>query len=417
MASWHSTPVHRAPFSDWYSQPSKREMRQEKRMASIEKQLQALLKGASSVTPLQKSSSQKHIANAGACPEQPASDTVWICSFCDCPHNNPKKVVCRWCGRRRTTTSGSSTVGLSAPATDIPSVSVSASVPPVVLPAITPGPVDKPWMKRILSSAPSVAEPSAPTDLTSTPTAPVDASLEKRRQLEKVLADAKTSGCGEDLLKLIQKELDALPTPQVGGQLQEAGRLYQEKGKQEKHYSSQIAALDKQFENLDKQRQQLDELGKQLREQRTQLEAQHTLNMERIDAAINARVSTSPGAPLGTSSSLSLASSLVSQAHSFPFTSRATTAQVLSETLGTAVNDSSFFSNVPPEHQMAIKSFCAQVTAHFAADNPSMPASVSDRLASLPESLASSDSPMAIDPTSMSVPDDMNPHNFVGSIN
>ena len=402
MASWSSSSRH-APFSVWDSRPSKREIQQDRRMAELEKKLQSLLKDATSQS--RSPSSKKERTNSGACPEVSTPDTVWVCSFCNCPHHNPKKVVCRWCGKKRVLASDTNNAGSRSSAAPAASIPVSTAFPPVILPATSPGPIDKPWMKKILSGG-LLTQSSTAAEATASSPSPVDPSCDKRQQLEKLLADARASGCGEDLLKLLQKELEALPAPQVGGQLQETGRLYQVKAKQEKHHSSQIAALDEQFENLNKQRQQLDELEKQLCEQRKQLEAQHALNMERIDAAINTRVSANPGAVLGSLSSFSPGAVHASQAHAAPLVSQATTAQVLSATLGTAVNDPSLFCSHPPEHQAAIKQFCAQVTSHFATDRPLLSSSVSDA----PMSEAGISGIAA----EVSCPDDLNPHNFVG---
>ena len=141
-------------------------------------------------------------------------------------------------------------------------------------------------MKKILAVDTRVAQSSATVDAADSPAVAGNPSCEKRQQLVKMLAEAKESGCGDDLISLIQKEIDTLPTPQVGGQLQEAGRLYQEKAKQEKHHAAQLAALDAQAENIAQQRLKLDELEKQLTDQKKQAEAQHVSNMERIDAAI-----------------------------------------------------------------------------------------------------------------------------------
>ena len=250
-------------------------------------------------------------------------------------------------------------------------------------------------MKRILAATTSSAgtNSNGSADLGSAHAPASEANANKRMHLETMLESARASGLAQDLITHIQAELDALPALQGNSQLQEAGRLYQEKAKQEKHFASQGASLDLQVDNIRKQREQLDALEKQLATTRQELEAQHAINMERIDAAINVRVSAHGPAP-GEAPASSLASS-------------ATTAQVLSATLGTAVNDMSFFTNVPPDHQAAIRSFCLQVTSHFASDQT--PAASSPGPASSPVVLGTSSAESG---TSM----DMNPHNFVGLV-
>ena len=201
----------------------------------------------------------------------------------------------------------------------------------------------------------------------------------------------------------------------ISSQLQEAGRLYQEKAKQEKHFSSQLALLDAQAENIRKQREHLDTLDKQLAATRQELEEQHVANMERIDAAISVRVPAHT--PIASSGAEPMRLDPVSQA---------TTAQVLSATLGTAVNDASFLSNVPLEHHAAIKTFCAQVTSHYAigqssaAPTPGADASSPVSAASLPSGATGTSSVASsavLSSGAMDVdPDGLNPHNFVGRL-
>ena len=243
----------------------------------------------------------------------------------------------------------------------------------------------------------------------------MDASADKHAQLENILSSAKSSGLGEELIRHIQADLDSLPAPQTSSQLQEAGRLYQEMAKQEKHFSSQLALLDAQADNIRKQREHLDTLDKQLAATRQELEEQHVANMERIDAAISVRV------PAHTP----IASSGVEPMRLDPV-SQATTAQVLSATLGTAVNDASFLSNVPLEHHAAIKTFCAQVTSHYAigqssaAPTPGADASSPVSAASLPSGATGTSSVASsavLSSGAMDVdPDGLNPHNFVGRL-
>ena len=248
MSAWGQNRY--APLSgDWYNHRTKREVQQDRRMADLEKKLGALLK--TSQTPAARAQNKPN-RNMGTCSEKPSNDTMWICAHCTCPHSNANKLVCRWCGIKRAAT----------PAMSIPppasggsahsagSLSASASCPSVLLPVITPGPIDKPWMKRVLASAPSADSTGAPICLDSPNTALLDASADKRAQLENMLSSAKSSGLGDELIKHIQADLDSLPAPQSSSQLQEAGRLYQEKAKQEKHFSSQLALLDTQVENI-----------------------------------------------------------------------------------------------------------------------------------------------------------------------
>ena len=323
-------------------------------MAGLEKKLNTLLKSSATATSGVKPK------NASPCTEQPTAETMWIRSRCTCPHSNARKVVCRWCGQKRQADSTSAQSTPLAP-NSVPGSENSSSLLPVsvVVPKLTPGPIEKPWMKRILAATSAPADPNlANSGLSgSADTSCLEAAAGKRAQLESMLAAAKSSGLAEELIKHIQADLDALPLPQSNSQLQEAGRLYQEKAKQEKHFSSQMASLDVQFENIRKQREQLDILEKQLSATRQELEAQHVGNMERIDAAINERVSAHT--PMAGSGAATLRPDSVSQA---------TTAQVLSATLGSAVSELSFFANVPPEHQAVIKAFCAQVTSHYAID-------------------------------------------------
>ena len=373
MSTWHHNRY--APLSDWYHGQSQKDVRQDRKMASLEKKLDALLKTSSSAK------SDRKRAHPGPCLEASTPDTVWVCSSCNCPHNNIRKVVCRWCGQKRTEGVHASQKDPKNSAAASTSVSASASWPSILVPSLTPGPIDKPWMKRVLAASSTSADSgSADSGLSrSAGTAGLEAATGKRAQLENMLAIAKSSGLAEELIKHIQADLDALPVPQNNSQLQEAGRLYQEKAKQEKHFASQMASLDVQFENIRKQREHLDTLEKQLVVTRQELEAQHAGNMERIDAAINVRVS--PHTPITSSGAETLRLDPVSQA---------TTAQVLSATLGTAVNDTSFLSNVPPEHHAAIKNFCAQVTSHFAIGQssaaPTLGTSTSHFASSLPSS-------------------------------
>ena len=84
------------------------------------------------------------------------------------------------------------------------------------------------------------------------------------------------------------------------------------------------------------------------------LENEHKANMAKIDQAI-AKIRTQAGAMPTGESDLPMLDSAPSKA------------QVLSEALGNAVNDNAFFTNVSPDHQAAIKSFCALVTTAYAA--------------------------------------------------
>ena len=246
-------------------------------MAGLEKKMDALLRSSSSASS--PTALKKH-GNSGPCPEKPSSDTMWICTQCNCPHNNVRKLVCRWCNHKRSSPVQSNVSNASAPLA-AEQVRSTADAAPVVLPKLTPGPIEKPWMKKILgassmASSPQHADSAFASPVARSDTQPVagvtDASANKRAHLQQLLESAKAGCLSEDLIKNIQRELEALPTPQVGGQLQEAGRLYQEKAKQERHHASQLLALDAQFENIAKQRLKLDELEQQLQQQRKQAE-------------------------------------------------------------------------------------------------------------------------------------------------
>ena len=173
--------------------------------------------GASAVHP-ETSPTRKPRTKVGICPELPTSSTVWVCSLCKCPHNNPNKIVCRWCGNKKAIHTDTNTVGAPTSTASPGSVTASPSLPRVVIPPLTPGPIDKPWMKKILG----ISDGNSASTLASSPCSnaasygigsggaamedgPEGASA-KRESLLKMLSDAKESSCGDELVRHIQKE-------------------------------------------------------------------------------------------------------------------------------------------------------------------------------------------------------------------
>ena len=193
------------------------------------------------------------------------------------------------------------------------------------------------------------------------------------------------------VISALQADLDSLLEPKVGQDEMDQGRLLQLRAKQEAHHQSEIDAVNQELSAVQSQIEVLNSKAAQLNEVAEQTAIKHQGDMATIDQAI-AKVVPVQGA----------------KANAAPIVSQATTAQVLSATLGTAVNDPTFLSSLSPEHQAAIKSFCAQVTAHFATDHPIPSSSASD--------VSMTEASMSGGAAEVSLGNDLNPHNFVGHL-
>ena len=211
----------------------------------------------------------------------------------------------------------------------------------------------------------------------------------KRTKLIHSIEVARDAGASHAVISALQADLDSLPEPKVGQDEMDQGRLLQLRAKQQAHYQSELDALNQELSAVQLQIEVLTSKASQLQETAKTMASQHQSNLATIDQAI-AKVD--PLLVAHPSRDGSGQEGIALSAPSF--------AQVLSETLGTAVNDSSFFTNVSPEHQAAIKQFCSKVTSHFATNSSSV--SSASRFASgLPSPVCTTSS------TSMPVVSDM----------
>ena len=139
------------------------------------------------------------------------------------------------------------------------------------------------------------------------------------------------------------------------------GRLLQLRAKQQAHHQAQLDTLNQELSAVQAQIEVLRSTAAKLQESANQLMVEHQSNLSTIDQAI-ANLD-----PQRNSQVSRVDMELVGNACVMP-----NTAQMLSETLGKAVNDPSFFCNVPAEHQATVKSFCANVTTAIAAAQPAV---------------------------------------------
>ena len=403
-----------APLSEWYSRPSKREHQQDKRLAGLERKLDALLSGnaaLSATRPHKKpAATDFHTAQAGKtvrmCSEKPTVKTVWVCNECACPHDNARKLVCWWCKHKRPDPQLMESSPAAQPcAADARAVgsSGSASCSSAVGPT---GPMSKGWAVALLRKhgALSSPAPAGDTPVTSpggtasaTPASPVlpastASSVDsKRAKLFQIIQSAKDANASSAVIAALQADLDSIPESKVGQLEMDQGRLLQLRAKQQSHHQAQLDALNQELSAVHAQIEILNASAAKLQDSADQLMAEHVSNLAMIDQAIgNLEPQRNAQASHG-------GMDLDGGACLMP-----STAQVLSDTLGKAINDPSLMCNIPLEHQATVKSFCATVTAAFAATQPT-----SESQANATCALERADAGGSMD---------MNPHNVVGHL-
>ena len=397
-------------------------------MAGLEKKLEALLKNAR--TSLQPSA-EPSVAKRGKygkaegqrsskmCSEKPTQKTIWICSECACPHDNPRKLVCRWCGHKRQPPSSCESTGSPAPAV----VGASPALVPVLPTAassatssVPSGRIAKSWAvallrkqgvevstNPVLQDTASCTRESTASDLS--PVSPLP-SEEKRLKLVHSIEVARDAGASAAVISALQADLDAIPTPKVGQEEMDLGSLLQLRAKQQAHHHAELNARTQEISAIQLQIRVLTTNVERLQDAAKTLEIEHKANMAKIDQAI-AKIRTQAGAMPSGESDLPLPDSTPSKA------------QVLSEALGNAVNDTAFFTNVSPDHQAAIKSFCALVTTAYAArDQGSSVSSASHFASGVPSPVcATGSTPMPVVSGMEGIEDSMpedNRRSFVG---
>ena len=216
------------------------------------------------------------------------------------------------------------------------------------------------------------------------------ANEEKRAKLLHSIEMARDAGASTVVICALQADLDAIPTPKVGQEEMDLGSLLRLRAKQQAHHQTELEASKHEISAVQQQIQILTANVTRLQDATKTMEEEHLANMEKIDQAI-AKLR-----PQAVSSSL-IGDHAAPAAETTP-----SKAQVLSEALGNAVNDNTFFTNVLAEHQASIKSFCALVTSAYATCD--------SRSAGSASVLATADAVMQAGLTSSH---DTNPHNFV----
>ena len=271
-------------------------------------------------------------------------------------------------------------------------------------PSATTGPISKPWAVSLLrkqgvqvTSDEALREhPSSPgeNDVASNATSSGVLALEtKRAKLTHSIEIARDAGASAAVISSLQADLDAIPPPKIGEDEMDLGSLLQLRAKQQAHHQAKLETSQQEVSAIQQQIQVLTASVTRLQEATKVLEGEHQANMAKIDQAIaKIRLQAVGSSPIG-------------QLDASMLDSTPSKAQVLSEALGNAVNDNTFFTNVSAEHQAAIKTFCALVTSAYATQGHELRGSASAA------GTTDADVGMHIGLTDSH---DRNPHNFVG---
>ena len=211
------------------------------------------------------------------------------------------------------------------------------------------------------NGAVSTANAEAPSATTTHATHSTPIVESRRAKLSQIIEAAREANASSSVIAALQADLDSVPEPKVGQAEMDQGRLLQLRAKQQTHHQAQLDTLNQELSAVQAQIEVLRSTAAKLQESANQLMVEHQSNLSTIDQAIanldpqrNSQVSRAD-------------TELVAGACLIP-----NTAQVLSEALGKAVNDPSFFCHVPAEHQAIVKSFCANVTTAIAAAQPAV---------------------------------------------
>ena len=348
---------------------------------SIDRQLQQLQKQVSRLFVKQPATSKAQAGTAPAksesrcrqtlCTEKPTHKTCWICNECACPHDNNRKLVCRFCGHKRVVaptaevpSSAPAAAGCNSPAPDSTPVPATSAMSPSASPSA--GPISKGWAVALLRKR---GVEATPTTATSQPLAPP--SETKREKLLHSIEVAKEAGASDAVITALQSDLNSMPEPKVGQDEMDQGKLLQLRAKQQAHHQAELDALNSELSAIQLQIDVLSAKASQLQENAKQLAIAHQSNMTTIDQAI-AKID-SPA--ISHSLSLTTPSAPV----------QPTTAQVVSQSLQEALRHQDF-CGADPQTAEILRLFLKKVVeleavkavspaTHFASDLPSSVAS------------------------------------------
>ena len=318
MSAWGSNRY--APLSEWYSGPTKRDRQQDQRMAGLERKLDALLKGRSQPPAVQhnketnknsQTQNGKTLPVTSLCTEKPTEKTVWICNECACPHDNAKKIVCRFCRHKRVIPSVVGEAG-APPSSD--RASNSASADPRQPAANAGGPITKNWAIALLRKrgAGALSPADVPTDHAvahsslspaTSPASTLSALESKRLKLAHSIEVTRDAGASDSVIAALQAELDALVEPKVGEEEMDQGKLLQLRAKQQAHHQHALATLTQELSAVKQQIDVLSAKASQIQDATARLEKEHESNLHTIDQAIansNARPSCNSAPPQPT---------------------------------------------------------------------------------------------------------------------